>query len=104
MDLKRLRRVLGDTGAEPQWSDADLADWIADADSEHNEYLLAADILTAHYNRLVVEGAGTSVRSDDITVNDYNNMVLLGERIKALRSQGREVSNAFYVSFPYNSY
>ena len=103
MKVDRLRRILGDVTEPYQWSDSDLSEWVLDADPFDSEYTIAADILSAHYSGLVLSGAGTSVRSDDITVNDYNNLVLLRERITDLRSRGAQLSTGgFALEFPYD--
>lgn len=104
MNIRKLRRVLGDTSEPYQWSDADLEDWVAFADGDDNEYLVAADILGALCNQLVASGSGTSIRSDDVTINDYNNVVLLRERIKDLRTQGNDLNRAggMVVAYPYD--
>lgn len=106
MNIRKLRRILGDAREPYQWSDEELQEWIEDADEGGNEYLLAAEILGVLYGQLVFDGAGSSVRSDDITINDYNNAVLLRERIKDLKNQGNSlnVGSGLVVEFPYVRY
>lgn len=101
MELKRLRRILGDTAEPRQWEDAELLEWIEDADPGDNEYDVAADVLDALRGRLVLQGGGTSLRTDDLTLNDYNNIVLLRERIRDLRIQAKEFGTGMAVSYPY---
>lgn len=101
MELKRLRRILGDTVEPRQWEDDELAEWIEDADPGDNEYDVAADVLDALRGRLVLQGGGTSLRTDDLTLNDYNNIVLLRERIRDLRIQAKETGVGMAVSYPY---
>ena len=101
MELKRLRRILGDTTEPRQWEDAVLLEWIEDADPGDNEYDVAADVLDALRGRLVLQGGGTSLRTDDLTLNDYNNIVLLRERIRDLRIQAKEAGVGMAVSYPY---
>lgn len=104
MKVLKVRRILGDTADPYTWDDSVVQEWIDDADPYDNEYMVAADILSAHYNALVIQGGGTSVRSDDITVNTYNNLVLLRDRIRELRSIGHQQSGAFALEFPYDNY
>ena len=101
MELKRLRRILGDTVEPRQWEDDELLEWIEDADPGDNEYDVAADVLDALRGRLVLQGGGTSLRTDDLTLNDYNNIVLLRERIRDLRIQAKEAGVGMAVSYPY---
>ena len=102
MKISKVRRILGDTSEPHVWDDDVLTEWVEEADPYENEYTVAADILSAHYNALVLSGGGTSVRSDDITVNDYNNLVLLRDKIRDLRNHGMRVGEGFALEFPYD--
>lgn len=103
LELESLRRVLGDTSEPYTWTTPDLEDWLADTD-QPNVYLLAADILSAHYNQLLRGGAGTSIKTDDLSLNGYNNAILVRDQIKDLRARGEEIEAAnitsLFVSFP----
>lgn len=103
LDLETLRRVLGDTSEPYTWSTSELDDWLGNSD-QPNEYLLAADILSAHYSKLLRGGAGTSIKTDDLTLNGYNNAILVRDQIKDLRTRGEEIEasniTSMFVSFP----
>lgn len=103
MDITKLRRIIGDNTAPYQWEDADLQVYAEDP-SFSNVYYAAAEVLNDRYRELVMSGAGINFKSNDLSINDYNNLVLLRDMIANLRAQAIDYetrsAGGFFVSYP----
>lgn len=103
MDIVKLRRIIGDNTAPYQWEDADLQVYVEDP-TFSNVYYAAAEVLNDRYRELVMSGAGINFKSNDLSINDYNNLVLLRDMIANLRAQALDVENrtagGFFVAYP----
>ena len=103
MDIAQLRRILGDNTAPYEWDDETLQTYVEDP-MYSNVYYAAAEVLNVRYRTLVMSGAGINFKSNDLSINDYNNLVLLRDMIANLRAQAAEYevrsSGGFFVSYP----
>lgn len=80
---EKIRILLGDPNGETFTGDDLLV-----AENEPNEYLAAALLLDMHLTRLVLSGAGANIKTDDLSVNNYNNIVVLRQLARDLRTRG----------------
>lgn len=84
MNIHKVRALLGDTQKPYMFEDV-IIEAFSD---EANEYLVAAALLDAWYTSNVLNGAGSSIKTDDLSINQYNNYILLRDRAKDLRAKG----------------
>lgn len=55
---------------------------------EGNVYLAAASVLDSYLAQALLGGAGSNIRTDDLSINHYNNLSLLRDHARALRARG----------------
>lgn len=86
MDVYTVRALIGDTDTEFV-SDEMIQPFLNDP----NAHIAAANVIDSYLAGQLFRGAGASIKTDDLSVNQYNNLVLLRDHAKGLRSRGEQL-------------
>lgn len=86
MDVSTIRALIGDMDKE-FISDEMIQPFMNDP----NAHIAAANVIDSYLAGQLIRGAGTSIKTDDLTVNQYNNLALLRDHAKGLRSRGEQL-------------
>lgn len=86
MDVYAIRALIGDTDKE-FISDEMIQPFLSDP----NAHIAAANVIDSYLAGQLLRGAGMNIKTDDLSVNSYNNLALLRDHAKGLRSRGEQI-------------
>ena len=86
MDVYTVRALIGDMDKE-FISDEMIQPFLDDP----NAHIAAANVIDSYLAGQLLRGAGTNIKTDDLSVNSYNNLALLRDHAKGLRSRGEQI-------------
>ena len=86
MDVSTIRALIGDMDKEFV-SDEMIQPFLNDP----NAHIAAANVIDSHLAGQLFRGAGTNIKTDDLSVNSYNNLAMLRDHAKGLRARGEQL-------------
>lgn len=88
MEYNEVRAVIGDMKGE-YIRDEHIKPFL----NSKNVFIAAADAIETYLGTQLFAGAGVNVRTDDLSVNQYNNLVLLRDHARGLRERGNKLAD-----------
>ena len=86
MDVSTIRALIGDVDKEFV-SDEMILPFLNDP----NAHIASANVIDSYLAGQLFRGAGTNIKTDDLSVNSYNNLAMLRDHAKGLRARGEQL-------------